>query len=165
MKNKVLIAYASKFGATEDTAKKIASILASEFNLDVQLINLCREEYPEISPYMAVIVGNGIRFGKWYKDALDFRGSDFQGKKVAIFVSSWVEAGKPETYPKAVELYLNQISKNYLKNEPVAAEAFGGVFKIMGHMTSDNRNMNKITAWAKSLGAKLAPEVVEMEVN
>ncbi len=161
MNNKVLIAFVSKFGATEDTAKKVAFILTNEFGLDVQLTNLCQVHFPEITSYKTIIVGSGIRFGKWYKEALAFLRSDFQDKKVAIFVSSWVEAGKPQTYPKATELYLHQISQTYLKSEPIAAEAFGGLFKIMGHVTSDNRDLNKIVAWARELGSRLTVKEAE----
>ena len=52
MNNKVLIAFATKCGATEDTAKQIADTLRSKFGFEVDLVD-CAERRIQISLNMA----------------------------------------------------------------------------------------------------------------
>ncbi|HER54361.1 MAG TPA: hypothetical protein ENO13_00470 [Candidatus Bathyarchaeota archaeon] len=155
MNNNVLIAFATKSGATEDTAQQIADILRSNYSLEVDLMDLRREAHPSFSQYGCIVVASGVRMGKWYKEALRFLGSDFQGKNVALFVSAMYKAEDPETYPTAVELYLKNVAKEHLNVEPFAMEAFGGRMKFLGKVTKENRDLNRISAWAHSLGKKI----------
>jgi menaquinone-dependent protoporphyrinogen IX oxidase len=158
MNNNVLIAFASKSGATEDTAQQIAETLQSKYALVVDLVNLRRKAHPDFSGYGTIVVASGIRMGKWYKEALQFLEKDFQGKNVALFVSSLYQGGDPETYPTAVERYLDAVSKLHLGVKPFAMEAFGGRMKVLGRITKENRDLTRISAWANSLGEKIATQ-------
>ena len=85
-KNKALLAYMTKGGATEEAAHMIAEVLRSKFNLEVDLVDLRKQSFPNIAPYDDVIVGAGVRTGKIYKEALKLLEQDFEGKRVAFFI-------------------------------------------------------------------------------
>ncbi|MCS7114169.1 MAG: flavodoxin domain-containing protein, partial [Nitrososphaerota archaeon] len=59
--NKALIVYATRGGATEEVALKIAEVLRRKHGFDVDLVNLRKNPSPDISPYKGVIVGCGVR--------------------------------------------------------------------------------------------------------
>lgn len=158
MNNKVLIAFATKSGATEQTAQQIAEILQNQHSLQVDLVNLRRQAHPNFSQYGTIVVASGIRMGKWYKEALQFLKSDFQGKNVALFVSALYKAEDPETYPIAVEQYLKNVSEEHMNVKPFAMEAFGGVMKFLGKVTKDNRDVTRIRIWTNCLGEKITQQ-------
>jgi menaquinone-dependent protoporphyrinogen oxidase len=150
MNNKVLIAFATKCGATEEAAKRITDTLGRKFGLTVDLVNLGREAHPNFSQYGSIVVGSGIRMGKWYKEALQFLKNDFQGRNLALFVCSMNEGGKPETYPVAVER-LKKVSEEHSKAKHVTLGVFGGRMRFMGRVTADNLVEDKVDAWAENL--------------
>ena len=84
--NKTLIAYETKGGATEETARKIAEVLRSKFQLEVDLVDLKEQKAPDLTQYANVVIGGGVRMGKIYEKALKFLENDLSGKKVAFFV-------------------------------------------------------------------------------
>lgn len=155
MPEKVLIAFATKFGATQDTAQQIAEILRSKYALEVDIVDLRQIANPDFSHYGSIIVASGIRMGKWYKEALQFLDSDFEGKKVAIFVSAMYNGENTKTYQLAIEGYLKDVSNKHLNVTPVTMEVFGGRMKFAGRITADNRDKNRINAWAQSLVDKI----------
>jgi menaquinone-dependent protoporphyrinogen oxidase len=65
----VLVAAASKHGATGEIAARIGARLA-EHGVDVQVKNL--EHVTDISGYDAFVIGSGIYLGTWLKDARRF---------------------------------------------------------------------------------------------
>lgn len=162
MANKVLIAFATKNGATKDTAQQIAQTLRNKYALEVDLVDLQRDSHPDISQYNSIIIASGIRMGKWYKEALQFLKNNFEGKKIAIFVSAMYQGGNPKTYPIAVERYLEAVAKECLNVKPIAMEVFGGQMKVLGRVTADNRDQNKINEWAQTLGEKLYDQKIAM---
>ncbi|MGA3112428.1 MAG: flavodoxin domain-containing protein [Candidatus Bathyarchaeia archaeon] len=94
---KTLIAYITKGGATEESARKIADVLRSKYQLEVDLVDLKEQKVPDLTPYQNIVVGGGVRGGRVYGKALRFLENDLSGKNVAFFVSStW--AGTPGSY-------------------------------------------------------------------
>jgi menaquinone-dependent protoporphyrinogen IX oxidase len=150
---KTLVAYASKSGATEQTAQTIADVLRSKYQLEVDLINL-KKGFPTVAPYKNVIVGAGVRGGKVYGEALEFLKEDFEDRKVAFFVCCG-GAGDPKNYKDSCNKYVINVLANYPNLKPVASEAFGGRMKILGKTIFDNIDSSKIRAWAEILGNKL----------
>src|SRR5512137_255724 len=95
--NKTLIAYETKQGASEETARKIAEVLRTKFQLEVDLVDLNEQKALDLAQYRNVIVGGGVRMGKVYSKATKFLENDFSGKRVAFFASSaW--GGTPGEY-------------------------------------------------------------------
>ncbi len=148
--NKTLVAYESKSGVTEESARKIADVLRSKYQLEVDLVNLKKQNILDCSQYQNIIIGGGVRAGKVYSKALKCLENDFSGKKVAFFVSSG-DAGDPEKYQKAKIEYIENVLANYPNVKPIATEAFGGRMKVLWK-TWDYTDLAKVEAWAEELG-------------
>jgi menaquinone-dependent protoporphyrinogen IX oxidase len=151
---RTLLAYVTKGGVTEEAANVISSVLRDKYGLVVDLVNLRENSSPNLVQYANVIIGSGVRTQKVYKEALKFLENDFDGKKVAIFLSSG-EAGDPKTYDQAITKYVKNTLAKYLHVKPIAAEAFGGRMAILGKTVWDTRDMEKVRVWADELGKKL----------
>jgi len=151
--NKTLIAYVSKMGATAESARKIADVLRSRFQLEVDLVDLKEEKAPDLKQYQNVIIGGGVRGGKVYKKALKFLENDFSGKNVAFYTSSsW--AGTPGSYENAKAKFVEKIMAKYPQVNPVSTEAFGGRIRYFRKTMLDNTDLAKVEAWAEELGKK-----------
>ena len=151
--NKTLIAYQTKGGATEEAARKIADILRSKYQLEVDLVDLKEQKIPDLLQYRNFVVGGGVRGGRVYGKALKFLKNDFNGKRVAFFVSSsW--AGTPGSYESAKARFVENTLAKYPNINPVSTEAFGGRIKILRKTMVDNTDLSKVEAWAEELGKK-----------
>ncbi len=131
-KDKALIAYGTRYGATKGTAEEIATVLRKE-GIDVRVINVGKEQVEDVSPYDLIVVGSGIKMGMWTSEAESFI-SKFQkelaNKKVAFFVSAGSYKidellGKPVT--KIKEQYLDEKAAKY-QLQPIALGIFGGIW-------------------------------------
>ena len=150
---KTLIAYETKGGATEESARKIAEVLRSKFQLEVDLVDLKKEKLPELEQYENFVVGGGVRGGKVYGKALKFLENDLSRKRVAFFVSStW--AGTPGSYENAKARFVEKNLAKYPKISPVSSEAFGGRIRYFKRTMVDNTDLTKVEAWAEELGKK-----------
>ena len=133
-KLRVLIAYASRFGSTSEISQEIGDILRQE-NFTVDLIDLKGNsgKIPNLTDYEGVLVGSGIRMGRWTKEGLNFlekNRKELNQKHLGLFVSSG-EAANPQTYEKAKKKYLEEILRKMgLLQSDVMIEAFGGVFDL-----------------------------------
>ena len=151
--NKTRIAYETKGGATEEAARKIADVLRSKYQLEVDLVDLKEQKVPDLSQYRNLVVGGGVRGGRVYSKALKFLKNDFSGKRVAFFVSSsW--AGTPGSYENAKVKFVENTLAKYPNINPVSTEAFGGRIKILRKTMVDNTDLAKVEAWAEELGKK-----------
>jgi menaquinone-dependent protoporphyrinogen oxidase len=65
---KVLVAYASRHGATRGIAERIAAKL-EQLGCDVTLLPV--DGVDEVAVYDAVVVGSSVYFGMWSKDAAE----------------------------------------------------------------------------------------------
>ena len=69
MTGKVLVAYASKYGATTGIAEKIGDVLREE---GLQVDVLPAKQVRDLSPYNAVVLGSAVYIGRWRKEAVRF---------------------------------------------------------------------------------------------
>ncbi len=87
---KALIAYGTRYGATRTTSERIAEVLLKN-GTNTTVINAKNAMNISVEEYDLIVVGSGIKFGKWTKEAENFlrrhRGA-LQCKQLAIFVSS-----------------------------------------------------------------------------
>jgi menaquinone-dependent protoporphyrinogen IX oxidase len=151
---KTLVAYASKGGATEETAQIIADVLKTKYEFYVDLVNL-KKKSPALDHYGNVVVGAGVRAGRVYGEALKLLEEDFGNRKFAFFVCCG-DAGDSNKYADACNKYLQNVLTKYPDLKPIATEAFGGRMKILGKTVFDNVDPAKIRAWAENLGDKLS---------
>jgi menaquinone-dependent protoporphyrinogen IX oxidase len=149
--NKTLIAYQTKGGVTEESARKIADILRSKYQLEVDLVDLKEQKIPDLTLYRNIIVGAGIRAGRVYGKALKFLENDFSGKNIAFYVSStW--AGTPGSYDNAKAKFVENTLAKYPKISAVSTEAFGGRIRYFRKTMVDNTDLAKVEVWAEQLG-------------
>ena len=85
---KTLIVYATKYGATEQCAQKLESLLGGEVTR-VKMGGAV--DAVDLSPFDAVVVGGGIYAGKIRKSARQFcekNLEELKSKKIGLFVSA-----------------------------------------------------------------------------
>jgi len=129
---KTLIVFGTRYGATTGTSEEIAKVLREE-DFDVRVANAKQENIKDISEYDLIIVGSGMRMGKWTSQADDFL-KKFQKelgqKKFAIFASTMKTVsereGKTEDVAKMHKAALeDKVAQFNLR--PIALGFFGGV--------------------------------------
>jgi menaquinone-dependent protoporphyrinogen oxidase len=168
MKEKVLIAHASKYGATAGIAEKIGEVLRqSGLEVEVRPVG----DVPSLDDYGAVILGSAVYYGRWRKEAVKFLHNQegvLQGKKVWFFSSGPGGEGDPVellegwTFPPLQQEIADRI-------QPRGTAVFHGVLdpqrmnrfeswvlNKMGAAQGDFRDWELITAWAGSIAAELS---------
>lgn len=170
MPDKILVAYASRTGATAGVAEAIGRTLAeSGAQVDVRLV----KEVGDLTPYRAVVAGSAVRGCKWLPEAMQFvqtHRSALARKPFAAFlvcitlamrdnkyrdgVSSWLDPVRTLVRPVSEGLFAGTLELSKLPLIPdrlgmQAAVAFG-VFP-----QGDHRDWDAIRAWAKGLAPLL----------
>lgn len=131
---RVLIAFCTRYGATESTSEEIAKVLREE-GLEVDVVNLKNKKVKDISEYDVVIVGAGMQMFRWCKESekfLDKFQDELREKKHVIFISSGAKAileydGNMEEMEENRQKWLVEKAERYSLN-PVAISIFGGVW-------------------------------------
>jgi len=132
---KALIVYGTRYGATAATSEEIADVLGQE-GFDVKVVNLKEDKVKDITEYDLVMVGSGIKIGKWTKEPEKFLKkyqNELTKKKVALFVccGSTQPLDEEEEKSKSIEeartKYLEEKAAKY-NLQPVALGLFGGVY-------------------------------------
>jgi len=185
---RVLIVYATRYGATAGTTEEIAKILREE-GFEVRVVNAKEEKVKDISEHELVVVGSGIQMGKWTSETDGFLSKfhrELGHKKLALFVSSMKTVsereGKTDDLTKSRKATLDDKVAKY-DLHPIALGFFGGVIdynkmnflfrRTMGFLKPqlekdgfkevqpgvyDLRNWDEIRSWAKELAAKARQE-------
>lgn len=95
MNGKTLVAYASKYGATQEIAEKIGLELhQAGIQVDVRSIN----NIHDLGQYSAVILGSGVYVEQWNKEAASFLRTNedsLKNRKVWLFSSGPTGEGDP----------------------------------------------------------------------
>lgn len=177
---KTLVVYGSRYGTAAGIAQEIAQEISKE-GIEVDLYNAKDVKKLDISPYDMIIMGSGIKMGKWTKQSLKFLKNNkktLKDKKVALFVSCGA-ANEEKSRQMGWNDYLKKVAKENLEEEPVDMGLFGSNYNpdakqgFMYKMTMkfwkkdleekgidtskpyDFRNWDEIRAWARNLAAML----------
>ncbi len=167
----VLVAFASKHGATAEIAQAIGDALqATGLRVDVQPAHSVRS----LAPYRAVILGSAVYAGRWRREALRLlRRPDLKGREVWLFSSGPVGEDPDDpaqaerwTKPAAVQTAAAAIGAHEVRvfGGRVAEDA-GFIRKKMARTMPaelrDRRDWQEITAWAQVIaGALTGPAAV-----
>lgn len=167
METKILVAYGSKHGGTQEIAAKISEVLQST-GLQTELANV--KDVKDLSPYGAVVLGAGVYIGSWVKEAAKFlkqNAETLKTKKVWLYSSG--PTGEGNTYdllqgwkfPKNLQESADVI-------QPVEITAFQGVLvpekmngferwiiKNVNAPMGDFRNWEEIAVWAGTIAGTL----------
>lgn len=115
MNEKILVAYASKYGATKEIATRISEVLQKE-GLPSEVLSADATVDP--GEYRAVILGSAIYVGKWQNDAVNFLHANVDAlarQPVWIFASGPTGEGDPleliegKLLPAKLESTIDQI--------------------------------------------------------
>jgi menaquinone-dependent protoporphyrinogen oxidase len=167
MDAKVLVAYASKYGATAEIAEKVGEVLrGSGLGVDVAPV----KEVKDLSPYSAVVLGTAAYMFQWRKEAVKFLKDNEEalaGMPVWLFMSGPAGEGDP------VELLEGKVVPDKMKPvleriNPVDLAVFHGVInfdkmnflernvmKMMKSPEGDFRDWDAINNWAKGIAARV----------
>lgn len=169
MEQKILVAYASKYGSTQEVAEAIAGVLREkELTVDLQPISKVRT----LEGNGAVVLGAAFYFGLWHKDALNFliRNEDALTRRpLAIFALG--PTSRDEQEMQSARAQLDKVMARFPRLSPFAIEMFCGKYPAKLHFPeslvaglpasplhgmpqSDVRDWTAIHAWANSLVTK-----------
>jgi len=166
MKDKILVAYASKCGSTGQVAKAIGQTLANTgATVDVRPV----KDVGDLSAYGAVVLGSAIRQGKWLPEAVKFVEAHQQVLSrvpIAYFTVCMTLSKDTEENRRTVAAYLVPVHQ-ILK--PVEEGFFAGkmdygqlgfverlmIERVMQVPQGDFRNWTAIQTWAQTLPARL----------
>ncbi len=173
---KALIIYGTRYGTATEIAEEMVKVLEDE-DVETDLLNARGLKEYDVSPYDLVIVGSGIKIGKWTKATLKFlqkNKSTLANRKVALFVTCGA-ANEEKSAVEGQEKYLDKVASENLINKPVATGLFGSVYDPNAHhglmvklvnrsikkqlekegkdpsIRHDYRNWDGIRTWTRSL--------------
>jgi len=168
---KVLVAYATKYGATADIAEKIGQVLRQAgLHADV----LPTDSVSDITLYKAVVLGSGVYAGQWRKEAVRFleanektmaeipvwlfsSGPTGEGDPVQL-MKGWrfPEAQQPiadRIQPRDIALFHGELDMKKLS----FAEKL--IVKGIKAPVGDFRDWDSITSWAAAIADELKQTV------
>jgi len=163
----VLVAYATKYGATAEIAEKIGQVLRQAgLRTDV----LPADRVSDLTPYKAVVLGSAVYIGKWRKEVVKFLQANetaLAEKLVWLFSSGptgegdAVELGKGWRFPKSLQPIADRIA-------PRDIAVFHGnvdmkklnfiekwMIKNVKAPVGDFRDWEAIASWATDIAAVL----------
>jgi menaquinone-dependent protoporphyrinogen oxidase len=158
---RVLVAYASKHGGTEEIARRIAHVLRSEgVRVDVGVVS----EVGGVSQYDALVLGGALYMGRWLRPARRFArrfARDFRGRPVWLFSSGPIDdsATAQDLVP------VPDVQRAIRRLDARDHVTFGGRLAeepddVLGRMLAekmhgDFRDWKLIDAWTKTVAAEL----------
>jgi menaquinone-dependent protoporphyrinogen oxidase len=164
---KVLVAYATKYGATGEIAEKIGEVLR-QAGLDTDVLTADRVR--DLSHYRAVVLGSATYMFKWRKEAAHFLKKHEKAmaeRPVWLFSSGPLSEGDPVEqlegwrFPKDLQAIADRI-------QPRDIAVFHGVLDLnklnpvekwmmtkFDSPVGDFRDWDLITSWALSIAAAL----------
>jgi menaquinone-dependent protoporphyrinogen oxidase len=167
MDKKVLVAYASKYGATAEIAEQVGEGL-KKAGLEVEV--LPAEKVKDLGEYGAVVLGSAVYAGQWRKEASDFlQGNEQALKEMPVWLFSSgptgegdpVEAMKGWRFPEALQpvadrigprdkaFFMGEIDMKKL-NLPERM-----IIKAMKAPSGDFRDWETIESWAGGIAGEL----------
>ena len=163
---KILVAYATKAGSTAEVAAEIGRVVESKSGCKVDVHPVGKLN--GVDGYDAVIIGSGIRTGKWLPEATKFveRHRDALSRvPVAYFVVCLTLKDDTEENRSTVAAYLDPVREVV---QPVEVGLFAGamdysklpfilrlMMKAMKAPQGDFRDWEAIRAWARQVYDRL----------
>ena len=173
MDNKVLVAYASKYGATAGIAEKIGEVLQQAgLMADV----LPADKVKDLKPYTAVVLGSAAYMAQWHKEAVRFIKTNeklLSERPVWLFSSGPAGEGDPVEllkgwrFPKKIQPFIDSIKPLDIAvfhgminmNRLNALEKFA--IKNVKSPVGDFRDWDAIASWAANIAGELQKKARE----
>jgi len=168
MSASVLVAYATRYGSTQEVAEAVTATLRERgVEVDIQPMR----EVRTLDQYRAVVLGAPLYMFHWHKDALHFLARHREAltqRPVAIFALGPFHADEKEFQEVREQLEKELAKFPWLTPEAIAI--FGGKFDpekltfphnllpaLKNMPASDVRDWTAIRAWASDLAAQFQP--------
>ncbi len=167
MTNSILVAYATKYGATAEIAAKIGDTL-KQAGLSVEV--LPADQVKDVAAYSAIVLGSAVYAGMWRKEAIDFlEANEAQLTDRAVWLFSGGPTGEGDAsqimkgwrFPEAQQPIADRIKPRdiaffhgfiNLKKLNMAEKL---IVKGIKAPTGDFRNWDAIQAWATGIAQAL----------
>ncbi len=170
MNQKVLVAYATKYGATEEIAERIGLALG---NAGVAAEVLAVDKVEDVNAYAAVVLGSAVYIGGWRKEAVKFLQENKEAlatRPVWLFSSGPTGEGDPVeqmdgwTFPDKLKPVAERIQPREIVvfHGEVAVEKLNFMDRFMiknvKAPTGDFRDWAAINDWAEEIAAALVAQ-------
>ncbi len=170
MGNKVLVAYASKYGYTAEIAERIGKVLC-EAGLQADVLSA--KQVKRSTDYQTVVLGSAVYIGMWRKEAASFLKAnelDLATKPVWLFSSGPSGEGDLDDllqgwkFPSGLQAAADRIRPRGVTvfRGAVELKKLNGLEKWMmnrvGAAEGDFRDWEVITAWAKAVAGEIMME-------
>ena len=115
MRRKILIAYGTRYGNTEEISQEIAKTL-KEKGLDPLLYNLGvgkTKNWPNLDNFDGIIIGTSLKVNAWKKEVKNYLKKykkQLKDKKFGIFTCGAYAIGAPK---EAYEVIPNRLDENF----------------------------------------------------
>jgi len=167
MEKQVLVAYASKYGATAEIAERIGEALR-EAGLATDV--LPADRVGDVTPYEAVVLGSAVYVGRWQKQAANFLKANEEylaERPVWLFSSGPTGEGDPVElaqglhFPKALQSIADRIQPRDIAVfhgdvNPEKVNFFEKwMIKNVKAPLGDFRDWEAISAWATAIADAL----------
>lgn len=166
----ILIAYASKHGATVGIAERIGAALHLR-GLDACVMSIL--EVPDLQRYDAAIIGSAVYMGRWMKEATSFvRQHQAQLVRVPLWLFSSGPVG-PKSLPEAADLVefrtLLNVRGDATFDGALEAQKLSLSERMMVKAVrapyGDYRKWDRIDEWAGAIANSLAASATEQHVQ
>ena len=167
MDDRVLVAYATKHGATAEIAEKIGQTLR-EAGLPADVLPANR--VGDLTPYKAVVLGSAVYIGQWRKEAVAFLKANekaLAGRPVWLFSSGPTGKGNPEEltkgwrFPKALQPISDRIQPRDLAlfhgalDPKTLSQVEKWMIKKVKAPLGDFRVLDAVNSWASVIAGTL----------
>lgn len=168
MSKQVLVAYATKYGATGEIAAKIGEVL-TQAGLTVDVAPA--DQVGDLARYEAVVLGSAVYIGRWRREAVKFLKRNealLSQRPVWLFSSGPTGGGDPDEladgwrFPKSLQPIADNIKPREIavfhgavdvgKLKPIAKWMISKV----GAALEDSRDWDAISSWASNIASTLA---------
>jgi menaquinone-dependent protoporphyrinogen oxidase len=153
MNSKILVAFFSKGGASEEYAEIIAKTL-TENGLTVETSNLA-QAIPNIAEYDSVVLGTGVRMFRVYKRWKKvLKQKALKSKQLYMFLSSGTAIEEPE---KAVEKFLHPLVEKYDLQPKLLVSFPGKIPEKWAKLDGQKETMDpdKAKDWAQEIARQI----------